>query len=773
MAAIVFSLSLFAARAEQNENPQEFGKLQIAVTERLQKLGALIDKAEKQNVDTTYARVSVETIKAFQNAAEWDHSNPEEVLKVFKTFYYYDKIDPIHTERVAYHELRDCLKVADFAARELSAQMEKRLTLPATPDFSKGSLKLAPYSYELDGRQVFPYTLFWLPTENAGMAEAFGRMGHTYMDLSFLDAEGKINPWTVKSRADSAHIQSKNNFMPLKFFWSHNAPSWLEEEHPELLQGGRMFTQYDIDDPQIRQWQVDLCRQYIPPMAKAFGEKPMVYMIANEPHFATAQKGWLVKNGLSQNTLDRYRRWLKTKYGTIERLNATHGTTYASFPVVPMPFPISQELRGKPVWYDWCRFNMDRVNDWFTHLKNSIQSFDGGRKEPVTIKVLGHHFSDHARDQGIDIEYLVNLQDVTGGDLRVRPFDAEVYAELEGGMKARTSWKKRYAYEWISQTLFLDFNKSLAPEKVFYDTEWHGFGAVHWRRFGLSREYVRAGVWHAFTNGMGAIEPWMWGRNPDGSFRHSADQIGELATQPVALDAYGRVMKELNAYAELITAAVAKPRNFMFYYLEESAIQDAEYAHHLEDSYEAVKLLNHTVGMTTPTHLTTLDPLKQVVIVPPSEFIADDSLAALQSFQKKGGRIVVLDPGRSFLRNEHGFPRKSPELDHIGLTLKPDVFEMADDFRKVLAPYTWKEAFQVTFKNPAGKDAYGVLMQSVVDPASGSLHLILNNSAHGVKNVMVEIDGEKPPLIDLLTGERLQSPFPMNSCDVRLIRVGH
>lgn len=770
--AIMLSVSAHA----QAVNDAEFKTLADQVQTRLDELKGLIADAKSKGVDTDYANVSVETIQAFQSAANWDHNNVEEVRRLFKTFRNYKKTDPGEADRLASNEMNACLEVADHAIEQLRQQIAGDVKLTASPDFSKGELQLGTGWYRLDDHVVFPYTIFWLPREGSNMADALGRVGEMYFAVSMMQPDGSVNPKDLKRRAKSAKAQSKANFAPLYHFWGHIPAAWMKKQHPQAMLGGRRFTQYDIDSPLVRDWVKKLCEGFLPPVAKAYGDGPMLYLLANEPHFATADRGWLVKNGLSDFSDTKYRVWLEAKYGQIGELNEIYQTGYKDFAAVDNPFPIPNKLRGGPVWYDWCRFNMDRVNDWFTFLKQTSTAAVSDLRSspvPVTIKMLGHHLVDGQRDHGMDIEYLMSLQDVTGGDLRIQPWDATVYAHLEGGLDAKEAWTTRYSYDWVGQAMFLDFARSMAPEKAFFDSEWHGFGAVHWRHFKLDRKYVRASLWQAFSNGMGMIEPWMWGRLPDGSMRKQADQIGELATQPIAVDAYGRTMKELNAFADVFAAAaVPEKRRYMLFYCEESAIQHSAYADELASTYEALKLLNDTVGLTTPTHAATLDASEQVIIVPPTPFISDASLKSLSDYEASGGKIVVVGSDHCFGKTEHGQNRSGGSgLNPVASVSFGESWPMADELEKVLKPFASKQPIAVKVTDTDGDKAWGAFVLHSTDPISGERYIILNNAAREPRTVTIDVGEGGNGLLDAITGQPVDRTISLGEYDVRLVKI--
>ncbi|VGO20442.1 beta-galactosidase [Pontiella sulfatireligans] len=765
---VVVGCAFFAANAFAD---MEWKHLTQQVEARQTALASMIREAQRKNVCTDYAETSYHVIGIFQQAAQHDHDHMGKVRSIFQSFNHYKKIDPVHTERLPVTELEACVDIADNAMAELRLQLAHQIKLTIPPDFTQGQMNLGKGAYQLDGRPVFPSTLVWTPKTEPYL-NAFGYLGGGYLQISQLEQDGTPSERTLQRSIERTKEQAGLNTAPIVFLMGHTPGRWQREQHPEILHGGRNFTQYDIDSPLVRGWIKDMCEGMLPELSKACSSQPMMHLVANEPHFATAKGSWKASNGLSDITIKKFQRWLESKYKTIGALNTVYGSSHAGWDQVlfhDLPVEkrqIDKKLRGTPVWYDWNRFNQERVSDWFTYLKEQSQANDNGRKAPMSIKMLGFTLSRNTRDGGMDLEYLTKLQDVVGADLRVAPRGSEFYGKHEEGMDPETGWQAHYAYDWSEQSMYLDFSKSLCPDKVFYDSEWHGFGAVSWRNFNLSREYVRSSLWLAFTHGMGMIKPWLWGRGEDGALSPKADHIGELATQPIAVDAFGRTMKELNAHAEHIVASVPTRRDFLIYYCEESAIQDENYTSAFKDVYEALKLLNLNVGFTTPTEIANLDPETQTVIVPPTPYVLDASLDSLSSFT---GSVVMVGSEQSFLKTELGAAQSGEGVRAPFASLPMgNAMELADAFEPALASIAPALPLGIKITDPAGKKAHGVMINQAIDPTTGKLILVLNNISKDPRVVLI------PPemkVANLIKHREEQNRIELNPCDVRLLLV--
>lgn len=728
-------------------------KLFTQVAARKAELSSLIAEAEDKGLCTDYARASEQVVSIFQTAARWDHENLDEVKRVFGAFRWKGKVDvAARAEQLAGDELNACLDVAGHAIGQLEAQLRGELTVQPAPDFSTGRMTQKKDRFILNGKTVFPYTLIWTPNEPI-YRDTFGYLGSSFFQTTHLKPDGSPNIQYMVSEEMKLQEAVRHNVAPFAMMIGDSPAKWMLKKHPEIEHGRRHFTGYDIDSPLVRNWVEQLCAGMLPQLAAACGEQPIVYVLANEPHFATRVGGWRVDGGLSDITMKKWHQWLADKYSTVDALNEVYGTSHTSFGQVlfdglpPHSRQIDPWLRGTPVWYDWCRFNMDRVNDWFTFLKKTMQANDGGRRAPASIKVLGKSLARHTRDGGIDVEYLTKLQDVMGADLRETPQGVTFYGKHEEGIDPETGWMAHYAHEWLEQSMYLDFSKSICPDKPFYDSEWHGFSTTSWRHYNIPRDYVRSAIWLAFSHGMSMINPWVWGRDSDGSMKRGHEHIGSLSTQPVAVDAYARVMRELNAHADDVVSFIPEHRDLLIYYCEESAIQDETYTKQFGEVYEVLKLLNLSVGFTTPSEIHRAGSTKQTVIVPPTPNISDASLAALKKF--KGKTVQV---GGSFAKDEMGNPRQDADWTASELIAKKSVLDMLPDFEKLFGA-------EYDIRDEAGEKAVGVMIAR-----SGS-KLLLNNVSLKPRTVRLPSGS----YTDRLTGRNITSSVKMNPCDVLLL----
>lgn len=125
---------------------------------------------------------------------------------------------------------------------------------------------------------------------------------------------------------------------------SATPPIWLTREHPEILMVDEQGRTMDHGSREHADWSSPAYREYVTKidteLAKRFGHDPRVW-------------GWQIDNELShygrhysysRAATERFRDWLKEKYGTIAKLNEAWGgafwsTAYQNFEQIDIPNP--------------------------------------------------------------------------------------------------------------------------------------------------------------------------------------------------------------------------------------------------------------------------------------------------------------------------------------------------------------------------------------------------------------------------------------------------
>ncbi len=759
-----------------------YDQLRTDLQERSTALSNKVAEARQAGIVTDYASVSLVTIGLFRELyVPWDRANPNEIDAMYQAKPWIGANDPVYAalgaDGLPFDELADCIEVADAAIAELDLQLAGTLFLQPPPDFSSGQVVLDGSHYEQYGKVVFPHYFFWHPFQEEVM-QAFGRSGEGYYSVMDMGSSNTINYTKRDNFIALMTDQDAANRAPIQFFLGHKVygtNSWHKIEHPDAFNvGRRLFTDYDIDYPWVTNWLDFLFLEEVAPAVRFCRKQSRVHMLSNEPVFSIRAGGVDAERGVSAFTCGKFGTWLEGKYTTISNLNAVYAASHPGFLDAATSYyapgiGVDTNLQGGPVWYDWCRFNMDRVNEWFAYLHNRAKAVDPeGRTH---IKLMGER-SMHAEfhDEGLDFEAIARLVDIPGADNQTNP----ARGEYDERLHAR-DWRDRYHMEWVKQSIMLDFVKSIAPDKPFYDSEWHGFSASRWRDFHMEPAYVRCALWMAMTHGVSAINAWVWNRRDDGSIDPRADFIGTTLTQPLQLDAWGRTMKEINAHADAFASLVPARRYYMVYYSQDAAIQDRTYTGEMESVYEALKLLNIPVGFATSSELENLDVESQTLVVSPTGFMSDDDLAGLQAFAAAGGKIVLVGAAASFLKDELGFDRSGGSgLSTYAAIDLGGVEAMADALATALAARRPEMPVEILVADTNGTPRYGVLASQYEACASGNQTISLINLGKDARRVELKLYGAHPAgITNMVTGQAFPNSFTMEPQEALLLHLAY
>ena len=690
-------------------------------------------------------RVTITTAELFLTYADWDKAHPRELEAAIAGWWRARKEAPRLARELPDQEMRHLVQVLTTAQQELGEVMQGRIGRRPTVEIDMTALAEKDGYYHQDGRPVFPSSFVWQPNDEK-LNRAYGVIGGKYIHLPHIKAEGQ--------KPEIRYEPDDDKPMGYIFLGQKPVPKWLREKYPEITDGKHHYTGFDTDHPAARAtWAFMLAS--VVPQFKGRKVSQAGYMLTNEPHWHTSTDGW-AKAPVSAKTKAKFRVWLEQRHKTIDALNTLWGTDFKSFADVTIEIPIDAGLRGKPIWYDWCRFNMDRITDWFAFLKREIHRHDPAAK--THIKLIPGQFSGSSRDHGLDFEALVRLQEIIGCDASI---------VKTPHWKNREAWPDRYACKWREQALPLDFFRSISPEKVVFDSEWHGLSKSNIRDPHMPAEYVRTALWLAHLHGTGMNQTWYWSRGADGSLSKKSGSAfyASNLTQPLVMDAYGRTMKELNAFAPEVVALATQPKNVRLFYSEACAIQDLTYMDHVYGAYRALYHSGLPLGFATEGILAeaTEAEMKQwpVIIVTHANYVTVGERRALERYLAQGGTLLVA--GEDSLKNdEYGRPAAALKtgigrLRHI---------ENADEatLPAQLRDAGLTPAVPLRETNAVGQPG---CVWRTAPWQDGQLLLVINLSK-GEAAIHTDV---KAPCLDLVTGRPTPSTFSMKPFDVKLLHV--
>lgn len=614
---------------------------------KITELDSLVSVAKEKDFGTKREELALWVAKNFLIYADWDQANVSKNEILFGRYkdYKADKTDLAN--ELPDRERRDVVKLLDAAILELTEVIKGKVVRRDVPMIDWENIKRGEDQLTCNDNPVFLFDYFsksqgTSTTNQAVYNDYLGNIDHpNCISCHYLNSDYSIQNGRLNS------INKESVKFGYTMLWHKPLAAW-QKSIPQVTSGKCLYVAYDIDNPSMDSIWVKILKN----VARTIKGKKYIdmgYCLANEPHWYSEENFWTQKSGemnsISSYTLSKFQKWLDLKYlHKISDLNNLWKTNFSSFSDVRWDVPISVSYHGKPQWYDWCRFNMCRVTSWFTMLHDAIKSSDPNA--PTNIKIMSEMFSGNARHHGIDLEALTKLTDYIGDD-------AKTWGGSDNG---------NYAYHWNSLAMMYDFMESVSPSKIHVNMESHFLSTSQWREMNMQPNYVRNVYWLATLLGMDANLSWFWARNPDGSIEdrffngtyNTNCYTGSAAQQPLVVNAYAKIMMDMNAYSSEIMKLRRMNKNIRIFYSETAAINDDEYMTKDYNLYESLFFDGMPLGYVTENILNGQDnDLWKVVVVYKTACVTDDEFEALQKYLDNGGTVII-DGKNSLIRNEHG-----------------------------------------------------------------------------------------------------------------------
>lgn len=610
------------------------------VFDKIKSLNKLVKKIEKKGFNLEKEKMTLSLVEIFIPFIKWDELHINENKQQFDAVKKYKA----NAEQMAINlpdfEWKEVDLLLDEVFQNINKIKNKKLKRNSILkiDWTKLSIDGADIKYF--GAPVFLSDYTWQP-KTTKISEYFGAMDGAYISGSHVvNEEGEINAKMLRD------LQQKPTGGFGSIFINHrNVPDWMSRKFPETLVGASHYTGYDIDHSLTR----SIIKSLLNKTASVVQDKKysrLGYMLTNEPHWNSIQDTWSTHE-FSPHTLHKFKIWLANIHVTIQNLNAVWGTDYTNFMEVDLEVPIHSSLKGTPQWYDWMRFNMMRVTQWFNFMKKEIRSSDGVAK--VHIKVMPNLWTEHKRDHGLDFEALTELSDVIGND-------AAAWKDSSSKNKS-LNFKNKYAFHWREIAMSYDFFKSVSPNKIIYNSENHFISTTFFRDLYLKPSYARATYWLGTLHGLNISQTWYWSRRVNGAPKN-IDKVdkgyaGSINHQPRIINEIESTMMDLNANGFDIAALQKTEKPIRLFYSETSAIIKE---HHMDDLfklYESLYFEGVGLGFTTANIIKKQKhELWDHILLYDTEFITEKEFLALQKYLDQGG--VIIKDKMSATKDEYG-----------------------------------------------------------------------------------------------------------------------
>ncbi|MGJ8639560.1 MAG: glycoside hydrolase family 42 [Opitutaceae bacterium] len=645
----------------------------------LTKIGALeslMDSARSKSYDVTREETVLWFSKEFLKFADWDEANVEANEYLFGVYH-----QPFKSQKkqlaqdLPDFERGKVIEMLDDGIDTLESILSGKIVRRPVNKVDWQNIEVEKDALLSNGKPIFLYDYFSKSvgrplTDTQVYNDHLGAIYHGGENLYPVDHDRAINSfllnedgtWDEELLSEITSIPDTN--VGFLLFWNGGIPEWVEAKEPEVRKGRGLFTGFDIDNPLVRDVWGKIARKS-GELTQGKKVTQLGYILSNEPHWYGAKEHWTQRfkemNSISSYTDANFKSWLRNNYGEeIAQLNRNWKTSFSDFESVSYPMPIPRSHRGSPMWYDWCRYNMQRSTDWFTHIQTELRR--GNPDADTSIKLQPNLFSENFRSHGIDVETLTELTSMIGDDAKtqwIRNLNA----------KQPAPWEAHYSYFWEELSMSYDFMESVSPEKIHFNSENHFLSASWVRELDQPADYVRNVYWLATIQGMDANLAWWWARDPDGSPEDRME--GELNffdpalagsyaasanQQPHIVNEVTQVMYDLNSFSEEVMAIRKQRRPIRLFYSETSAINKHRHMTEHFEIYEQLFFEGFPLGYATEKIIKKQDASNwDAIVIYKTEFVTDSEFDAIQGYLDQGGSVVM--DSRSLAKNEYGVPR--------------------------------------------------------------------------------------------------------------------
>jgi len=754
---------------------------------KLQILIDLKNEAEAKGYDVERENCTIWMAEQFLKFANWDEEHIEENEVAFKSAPMYKNEDTQKlAEELPDFERSEVIKMVEKSIQDLKDVMSGKVVRKPVNKVEWDKVKIEGDQFvNSDGTPVFLYDYFskahQAPQNDPELYNDY--LGNIVHPLSLSTLMCATENGGLNDRAQNEVINfdkyypgagDKAGYM---FLWHSGniIPKWAIDKYGKsnLTKGISKFTSYDIDNPHIREMWTKVFDELIPQI-KDIPQTTLGYILANEPHWVTDKdNSWFaVKNGISDDTLNKFRNWLKEKHNNdISRLNSLWETNYKDFNEITVEVPMDvASIRGTAINYDWSRFNMDRVLDWFTFLHDGIKENDPDAK--THVKIFPRFVTDENgyRDHGIDLEGITNLTEILGNDVTIR--------KANFNSKRPEEWESDYAYYWREIAMMNDLLSSFGPDKININSESHFVSGSLYRDLDMEPKYVRSTYWLSTILGTKANLTWWWPRYSDGSIeprwlnnlQGAQGYPGSVIQMPRVANEITQTFMDLNSFSEDIVKFQRQEKPIRIFYSETENINDKDQINKIFDLYESMYFNGVPIGFASKGVLEKQEDNFDVVVIYDTERVTDEEYMAVQKYLQKGGTVIIDDI--SLTKNEYNETRKKSLKKSKGKLIKvnnnkiPNMSSKAFEIIKNKMPV-------VTVTEDNGTDKKGCIWRVVDgDNAKNKVVTIVNVGKNTATIKISKKDNRWAKVVDMLTGQELPKTIELEPEGVLFLNVG-
>lgn len=562
-----------------------------------------------------------------------------------------------------------------------------------------------------------------------------GPLGNNILQMeigpsSVLPAENRVNVHALDRFLETARRAAQENVQICLLLSPHYFPDWAKAKWPHLKDCAGTRIGYCVYDPHAR----EVLEKYLRTVVPIVRGNPALHSLclSNESEDSTYGKCRVLK--------ERWPEWLRSRYGTVGKMNATWRTSYADFASVPIPAR-ADGTAPAPHLVDFIRFEREMYAGFHRWMAGIIHEI--APEIPVHAKIMcENELWTTPTLYSVDIEDFAELSDYNGNDASIWPLKPE-----------RNSKWGYSTTEWPLCEIAFDHQRS-AAEKPIFNTENH---LIRDREKGdIPGSFVYSALWQQAVHGQTLTTLWAWERAYDNG---KSDFNGLILERPDCLNAWAHCALDLNRLADrLAPIQNQEPTVLLLYSLSSRAWKEG-----IDESYgcyRALTGLGQSIGVVVEKTLAEyartgkrVRPLKdaRAIVLPAVGHLPDEARQGLKRLAAEGVRVIAY--AKKPLFDEYGNARADDGFTFIEKReeggwsqLFADVSKMAKDWDLPDLP----RARDVHSENGVeGVESHGYRQD-------GKSYLTIVN--HSPETVRVRI--EKPG-VDLITGGKVDSAFDL------------
>lgn len=738
------------------ETPLGLKKELEPIKKRIKQIALLLKKAKSKGIDILYPNVTATVLRNFVVFCEEDFA-----------------ADEFEGVKEQIRQLKRISKRCLLECREIVSGKEKPFSAPS---YITSPIKIVGPSFigkaKMDGKIVSRPIFFvghGMYADVRRDIEKFPSYGVNIIQLDFYPSQifsgEKPNQTRVKTlfldildRAAEANVRVDLNL------WWGGYPKWMLKKYPQIKPGS---SRYDL--PESR----DFIERFLRYTLSQMKSHPALHSIqlANEIAFAHESE--------SKTAQALWHKWLRTRYGKIDKLNQHWGVNFAGFEEIweknVINIPSGKWPEPSAHLYDWCLFNQQHVTESIRWLDRVVHSIAPEVPTHVKIRLLSAGFPPNywyrrIVADSVDPQSLGNITSIHGNDFtkmsRLRRYKSG-YAPL--------GW----ANSWIGENMAYDLQRSAADKPIF-NSENH---LIADGDFSYVRpEHIRNTIWQGAIHGQSATALWVWSRGyycrktpKTKPFYLFTGKLGEkygrgywashaanIMMRPECVEALGKTSLDLNRLANEVTKIQKlKPQIALVFSLASRVYNAETYYRTLYKTYEALNFTGVKLGLITERQLANigkkgwgimkgkqLEELK-VIVLPNVTHIPEDAFQGIREFAKTTGNIVLI--GNDCLKfDAYGKKRRENKIKNsIRWDEGDDSRTLWVKFNKLIGQ--WRLYLPVKIVDKAGAPIWGIEYLTVED--QGDILINLCNYLKDSRELYIMKDKKPLGFTNLLDGK--------------------